>query len=89
MVVMAAMMATALHGGGDLTMAAAVSFMVFSIVLSSKGMGAFTFYPGFDEPNPMPGGTAGRSYHWSLSFPRLDSRSCFLGDVSSLISSLK
>ena len=36
-----------------------------------------------------PAGTGCRSYHWSLSSPRLDSRLCFLGDYSSLISSLK
>ena len=41
-------------------MAAAASFMVSSVILLSKGRGAFTFYTGFDEPNPMPGRTAGR-----------------------------
>ena len=41
-------------------MAAAASFVVSSVVLSSKGMGAFTFYTGFDEPIPAPGGTVGR-----------------------------
>ena len=70
-------------------MAAAASFVVSSVVLLSKVRGAFTIYIGFDEPNLTPGRTSGQSYHWSLSFPRLDSRSCFLGDNSSLISSLK
>ena len=41
-------------------MAAAASFVVSSVVLSSKGMGVFTFYIGFDEPNPTLGGTVGR-----------------------------
>ena len=41
-------------------MAAATSFVVSSVVLSSKGMGAFTFYAGFDEPNSTLGGTVSR-----------------------------
>ena len=41
-------------------MAAAASFVVSSVVLLSKGRGAFTFYTGFDEPNPTPGRTAGQ-----------------------------
>ena len=46
-------------------MAAAASFVVSSVVLSSKGRGAFTIYIGFDEPNPTPGGTVGW-YGWSV-----------------------
>ena len=41
-------------------MAVAASFVVSSVVLLSKGRGAFTFYTGFDEPNPTPGGMVGR-----------------------------
>ena len=41
-------------------MAAAASFVVSSVLLLSKGRGVFTFYTGFDEPNPTPGGTVGR-----------------------------
>ena len=40
-------------------MAAAVSFVVSSVVLSSDGMGAFTIYTGFNEAIPTPGRTAG------------------------------
>ena len=60
MMVMAMAVAAALRGGGDLTMAAAASFVVSSVILLSKGRGAFTIYTGFDEPNPMPGHTASR-----------------------------
>ena len=41
-------------------MAAAASFVVSSVVLPSKGMGAFTFYTWFDKPISTPGGTVGR-----------------------------
>ena len=41
-------------------MAAAASFVVSSTVLSLKGMGAFTFYIGFDEPISTPPGTVSR-----------------------------
>ena len=44
-------------------MAAAASFVVSSVVLLPKGRGAFTFYTGFDEPNPTPGGTVSRYGH--------------------------
>ena len=57
---MVMVMEIALRDGLDLTMAADASFVVFSVVLLSKGRGAFTFYTGFDEPNPTPGRTAGR-----------------------------
>ena len=60
MVVMAAVMAAALRGGGDLTMAAAASFVVFLFVFSLKGYGAFTIYIGFDVAVPTPGGTVDR-----------------------------
>ena len=60
MVVMAVVMATTLRGGWDLTMTAVASFVVSSVVLSLKVMGAFTFYTWFDEPIPTPGGTVSR-----------------------------
>ena len=34
--------------------------MVSSVVLLSKGRGAFTFHTGFDEPILTPGGTVSR-----------------------------
>ena len=40
--------------GGD------CKFVVSSIILSLKGMGAFTFYTWFDEPISTPPGTVGR-----------------------------
>ena len=60
MVVMAMMMATALRGGSDLTMAAAASFVLSFVILSSKGIGAFTFYTWFDELISTTSGTVGR-----------------------------
>ena len=41
-------------------MVAAASCVVSSAVPLSDGMGTFTIYTGFDEPNPTPGRTAGR-----------------------------
>ena len=41
-------------------MAAAASFVVSFVILLPEARGAFTFYTGFDEPNPTSGGTVGR-----------------------------